>query len=406
MPPFDVDRIYLKVQGAATTATIATNLVVIENKPDLVAKVAEVAGLQEKLFEEEPDIVTPEATFDGLTLASLAVQMEYITGAAHCNQALNVLGGSALMAVDIETARKDEDPRSGLDPHRATIRLIQLYDGNEKVYVFDCFQNEVWIALLSSNIWSRPMVAHNAVFELKHLKNSGIVIPNIGCTMLQSNALTGELPKLTTLVKRFLGKELSKAQQVSDWSVADLSKVQLEYAALDAVVTHKAAHIQADKLKQVNRQMVYLTMKDSQLAVAEMELAGFLFDLGSHKVLIDRWKEEKVIVLEALSQILAGINLNSGKQVAEWLIENLDKDTLDNWPRTPTGQLKTDTNSFSQYPHLEVTQPLLVYKEVAKKLSTYGEKYRAHINHVTGRIHGSYRIGGNVTGRISDRVFG
>ena len=174
MPPFDLDQVYLKLKVPATSATIATNSKGCERNIDLVAKVAGVAGLQENLFIEEPIILNPEATPDELTLASLAIQMEYITGAAHCNQALDVLGGSALIAVDIETARKDEDPRSGLDPHRATIRLIQLYDGNETVYVFDCFQNEVWMALLNSNIWSRPMVAHNAVFELKHLKNAGI----------------------------------------------------------------------------------------------------------------------------------------------------------------------------------------------------------------------------------------
>ena len=44
MPPFDVDQIYLKVRGAATIATIATNSDKPEEKPNLVAIVAEVAA--------------------------------------------------------------------------------------------------------------------------------------------------------------------------------------------------------------------------------------------------------------------------------------------------------------------------------------------------------------------------
>ena len=105
--------------------------------------------------------------------------------------------------------------------------------------------------------------------------------------------------------------------------------------------------------------------------------------MNHHQSLVDRWKEEKAVAQNVLSNKLASINLNSGKQVAGVLQENLDKDTLEKWPRTPKGQLKTDTTSFSHHPELEVTRPLLVYKELAKKLSTYGEKYRTHINNVT-----------------------
>jgi len=401
MPPFNVDQVYLRVQGAATSATIATNSDKSKEESNLVAIVAEVAASPGILFKKNDfEISNIERATSELTLSSLAVRMEYITDAARCTHALAVLGDSSLISVDIETARNDEDPRSGLDPHKASIRLVQFYDGNDVVYVFDCFKEEVWTALISSNIWTLPMVAHNAVFELKHFKYAGVKVPNIGCTMLQSNALTGELPKLSSLVKKFLNKDLSKEQQISDWAVEDLSTEQLEYAALDAVVTYQIAQIQAARLERENLKQVYLIMKNSQSSIAAMELNGFLFNRDKHQILIERWKEEKVIVQDELSDVLVGINLNSGKQVSDWLQENLDKATLKKWPRTPKGQLKTDTTSFSHHPELDVTQSLLVYKELAKKLSTYGEKYRTHVNSVTGRIHGNYRLGGNVTGRI------
>jgi len=396
--PFDVDSAYANLHGAATPATLATKIDKSGTKSELVAEVAKVAALQGSFSKENTNEILNDS--GEISLTSLATRMEYVTDSMHCISALNNLGEANLISVDIETAKKDENPKSGLDPYKAQIRLVQLYDGGDTVYVFDCFKEEVWSALSGSKIWSLPMVAHNAVFELKHLKNAGIVIPNIGCTLLQSNALTGELPKLSSLVKKFLLKDLSKEQQLSNWAAEDLTIEQLEYAALDAVVTYQIAHIQAEKLKQKNLVDIYLTMKNAQYSIAEMELNGFLFDLNNHQSLVDRWKEEKAVAQNVLSNKLAGINLNSGKQVAGWLQENLDKDTLEKWPRTPKGQLKTDTTSFSHQPELDVTRPLLVYKELAKKLSTYGEKYRNHVNSVTGRMHGNYRLGGNVTGRI------
>lgn len=401
MVPFDVDQAYSSLKGAAIPAIPATNSDKSEVEPQLIAKIAKIAAAQESFIgESSTGVATPDVTGGEISLSSLSIRMEYITDSSRCADILSALGEANLISVDIETARRNENPRSGLDPYKAQIRLVQLYDGKDTVYVFDCFKEEVWSTLSSSEIWSLPMVAHNAVFELKHLKNAGIDFPNIGCTMLQSNALTGDLPKLSSLVKKYLHQDLSKEQQVSDWAAEDLSTEQLEYAALDAVVTYYIAPIQSEKLEQENLKHVYLTMKNAQISIAEMELNGFLFDLDNHQILLDRWKEEKDVAQEELSKILAGINLNSGKQVADWLSENLDKDTLDSWPRTPKGQLKTDITSFSQYPELEVTRPLLVYKELAKKLSTYGEKYRTHINSFTGRIHGNYRLGGNVTGRI------
>jgi len=401
MVPFDVDQAYSSLKGAAIPAIPATNSDKSEVEPQLIAKIAEIAAAQESFItESSTGVATPDVTGGEISLSSLSIRMEYITDSSRCADILSALGEGNLISVDIETARKDENPRSGLDPYKARIRLIQLYDGRDTVYVFDCLKDGVLSALACSNIWSLPMVAHNAVFELKHLKHAGIDFPNIGCTMLQSNALTGELPKLSSLVKKFLHKDLSKEQQVSDWAVEDLSTEQLEYAALDAVVTYQIAQIQAERLGKEYLEPVYLTMKNAQVSIAEMELNGFLFDLDNHQILLDRWKEEKDVAQEELSKILAGINLNSGKQVADWLSENLDKDTLDSWSRTSKGQLKTDTASFSHHPELEVTRPLLVYKELAKKLSTYGEKYRTHINSFTGRIHGNYRLGGNVTGRI------
>jgi len=313
---------------------------------------------------------------------------------------LEILVSSELLSLDIETAGIPGDPRSGLDPHKAKIRLVQFYSGTNTVYVFDCFKDDVWNCLFRSTIWQLPLVAHNAIFELKHLNHAGIHIPNIGCTMLQHNALNSKLPSLKVLVEKYLGHGLSKECQVSDWTAEVLTNEQLEYAALDAVVTYKIAHIQACELAREQLKPVYLTMKNAQQAIANMEYSGILFDLDKHKIIIDRWKEERNIAIDNLKDVLPGVNLNSGKQVADWLRNTLNAEVLETWPVTPKGQLKTDISTFSRYPELEATKPLLIYKNLSKKLSTYGEKYRQHVNTVTGRIHGNYRLGGNITGRL------
>ena len=58
--------------------------------------------------------------------------------------------------------------------------------------------------------------------------------------MLSNRLLTNGIPGLKhgldSVVKRHLGIELSKEQQRSDWSVLELSKEQLDYAAKDVEV--------------------------------------------------------------------------------------------------------------------------------------------------------------------------
>jgi DNA polymerase I len=105
------------------------------------------------------------------------------------------------------------------------------------------------LSCLSEAIWERPMIAHNALFELKHLLHKGSYLKRLGCTLLADRVLMGDRRELKEdlglsrsaslkdLAKEVLNLDISKEQQISDWSQENLTQEQIEYAALDAVLT-------------------------------------------------------------------------------------------------------------------------------------------------------------------------
>ena len=55
------------------------------------------------------------------------------------------------------------------------------------------------------------------------------------------------------------------------------------------------------------------------------------------------------------------------------------------------------------YPELPFVKTLMQWKILNKKLTSFGNRYAAHINPATGRIHSSFAIGGTDTGRLACR---
>jgi len=332
------------------------------------------------------------------------VSVRHITNAGEAGPILaNLAAAGGRLGLDIETAPLPEyaaDKKAGLDPYRSSIRLVQIYAGGGTVFVFDAWR--VGIERFRDVLAACPVIAHNAVFELKHLMRAGLEPSRVECTMLMANALGERLPSLADLVARRLDWDMPKDLQVSDWAASELSPDQIDYAALDAVAAFRLFDIQNQEIEERGLLRIYALMRDAQHAVARLELNGIHFDSAAHDGLMTRWKGELYDAELRCRDVLGpGINPASGKQIAGWIEAHLDAATLDRWPRTDGGQLRTDADTLGRFGNLEIVRPLLEYKIAGKNISTYGPSYAAHTNPVTGRIHASFRIAGAVTGRFS-----
>jgi DNA polymerase I len=302
--------------------------------------------------------------------------------------------------LDIETMPRPEwktDKKAGLDPYKSAIRLVQVFPGGATCFVFD-------VAALGLSclepLWARAMVAHNAVFELKHLLHAGANPARLGCTLLMGNARNGNRPSLADLTADVLNWQLDKTAQTSNWG-GDLSPAQLDYAALDAVAAFTLAQTLIPDLERAGRGRGYALMRDAQKAIARLELAGCPFDADAHRAQMATWQATAETARGELDGLL-GVNPDSPAQLAGWLKANLPPEALKDWPKTNGGSLATDADTLSSLT-LPALEPLARYKQARKLLSTYGTSYAAHLHPLTGRIHPSFVLGGAATGRLACR---
>lgn len=303
--------------------------------------------------------------------------------------------------LDIETMPLPaftRDKAAGLDPWRSRIRLVQIYPGGAACYVFDV-RALGGLSPLFDLLHTRALVAHNAVFEWKHLLHAGAAPGKLGCTLLQANALRGDRPGLAALAADTLGWCLDKTLQVSDWG-GSLSAAQLDYAALDAVAAYRLARELSPRLKEVGRERCYELMRDAQRTIAQLERAGCPFDAAAHAALLATWQAQAEQARGELDSLLNGANPDSPLQLSRWLAANLPPDTVATWPKTAGGQLQTDADAMAGLT-LPALEPLKRYKAAMKLLGTYGDGYAKHISPVTGRIHASFTLGGTATGRLA-----
>ncbi len=367
-------------------------------------------GTQDDTLQQQPLLDAPietkaDPTAAGELLARAGVSVRYVAEKTDAERVIGKLlalsDNGISWGLDIETAPTNafkRDHKAGLDPYKATIRLLQVYPGGDTCYVFDV--RSIGLSVLKELLNTRRFAAHNAVFELKHLLHSGVTPPRMDCTLLQDNALFGGRRPLVDVAKERLGWSLNKALQVSDWTADTLSPEQLEYAALDAVVAYKLAFIQADMMQQKALTRCYTLMRDAQMAIARLELNGCPFDVSAHTLLVAQWQAAAEAARGELDSLMPGVNPDSPAQLAKWLVANLPSETLEAWPKTASGQLATDADALAGLT-LHALEPLTRYKVAVKRLSTYGTSYVKHVSPVTGRIHPSFLIGGTATGRLS-----
>lgn len=368
-----------------------------------------------------------------VALGSKTIDIEYVTDRSTANSIIEkLLRKGALLGIDIETAKMpgyEHTDHAGLCPHQSNTRLVQLGLG-DRAWVFDLFKLGGMPGALQQPGFT--FVAHNAIFEIKHLYKDGLRhLDNIHCSQIQSMIVTAaeqsEFEKrpesddftdddetetfnpkkhaLDVCAARTLGLKISKELQTSDWAAPELSEDQIIYAALDAVICYRLHIALMPKVKQYGMETVYGLYKNMQHVVAAMELAGMRMFVEQHNELIKEWKDDYTRCESELRRFFGGINVNSTVQLGKWLTDLVTKrgkpEVLEAWPKTKTGRLAFGRKSIYKYGNVGWVKALLSYKKVEKQLSTYGESLRDKINARTGRIHCGFSVGRTATGRLS-----
>lgn len=327
--------------------------------------------------------------------------MKLITTPDELQSAIAHLAAQAFIGFDTET--------TGLDPHRAQLRLIQLATPHES-FILDAFHfpSTALRPLLELLAANRPIkIAHNAKFDAEFLlKHHGIRLGAVFDTYLASLLISAgnesDRHGLEPVAARYLNTELDKSFQVSDWS-GTLTESQLEYAARDAQVLLPLREKLQAKLDELELMQAAKIEFDCINAMAAMELAGIYLEANCWRAQVERTKAAYDKAAAALQKELSvgapqmslfeeatsSINLDSPVQVKEALAR------LD---------IKVESTSEWHLHKLAKTHPvialLLDYRGLSKSLSSYGLSLLEHLNPVTGRLHPNFRQIGSPTGRM------
>ena len=339
----------------------------------------------------------------------MEVYFQVVSDAEGLNAACEKLRGFSSLGFDTETTE--------LDPFKGVIRLVQLSNGNDtKVIDLKPFSQRGDLRTMPElnvlrDLLADPSIekiAHNAKFDAKWVfHHLGTDVGGFFDTMLASQLIAaGDLDRRHSLAEVssfFLGQELDKSQQVSNWAADELSHSQIEYAARDAATMIPLREKVYEKLKADELTDVAKLEFECVMPVAAMEQNGFFLDRGRWTEQLDKVKKAQAILADELQDMLsagvaqaslfgrAEINLDSQSQVSDAL-KNLGVPLPEG---TRGWQLQPLANDYP------VVAKLIEYRSVAKALTSFGDNILEFINPQTGRIHSDFRIIGAPTGRFS-----
>lgn len=178
----------------------------------------------------------------------------------------------AIVAIDTETM--------GLDPRRDRLCVVQLSDGNGDAHLVQIAKGQTSAPNLQ-RLLTDPAVLklfHFGRFDVAALKAAfGVRTAPVWCTKIASRLIRTYTDRhgLKYLLQEYVGVDVSKAQQTSDWGSETLTEAQKEYAASDVLYLHKlkialeAILIREDRLELAQHCFDFLPTR------AELDLMGY-----------------------------------------------------------------------------------------------------------------------------------
>jgi hypothetical protein len=238
-------------------------------------------------------------------------------------------------------------------------------------------------------VWERPIVMHNAAFDLGYLAQRGIEPVGVDCTMQAVRLLNGpNASSLETAATSYFGLALDKALQVSDW-VRSISP-RAGYLCgrrrgCDLAPAETVLPLLGDRRSAYNIQVGAIP------AAVRMQLRGILLDEEAHAALITALKTERVRLPASAERCEeAGRDLRCRVPDSAPPSRHCSPDC---W-RSRRSRLGHERRRASQHPRApspRARSPIhcsaLVDIGRMRSSSTYGGAPAARISPVTGRIH-------------------
>jgi DNA polymerase-1 len=296
---------------------------------------------------------------------------------------------------------------AALDPRRSRIRLFQTYAGGDQALVIDLDYAGAGILDLLDGV---NIIAHNVSFELSFLEAAGVGLGELHCTLQACRLMLGEYStSLAEGAAAFLNLDLDKTLQASDWNAPHLTRQQIDYAAIDAVVAWRIAEKILPRF-DVQRS-AYEIQAGAIPAVMRMEQRGFKLDVDAHARLIADLKDKRIAAEQDYRKAcrdsghVALVDKpapSSPAQKADLLTELLTSEELARWRRTEkSGALSTRRSELLRAGHYPPIRALVKLSKIDKRLASFGPTLAALVSPASGRIHAHYRVAGTASGRAS-----
>jgi len=314
------------------------------------------------------------------------------------------------LAIDTET--------TGLEWYRHKIFMIQL-----------SYKENVWIIPVYNYNWKHKLnhlfkiindripllIGHNLKFDLHHIKSSfwvSLLKPKLFDTMIAAHLLDENRPKkLKSLMKSELHIQPKEQKAINQWfkdkkikkGKRDFSKLPQEliqeYAITDVVMTY----VLYERFKP-SIERYFHSLFETEMGVVKilfkMEQNGVRIDVPYLEELQQKYEDKILIKGEQIKYRLLEynpkINLNSSKQIGEYLYKELKMPILKTSEKTNAPS--TDTETLQQLDHPFVVD-LLHYRKLKKIHSTYIKNLLKY-NH-NGWIYANFNQSGTDTGRFS-----
>ncbi len=175
---------------------------------------------------------------------------------------------------------------SGLNVNRDKLYLVQISSGNNDAHIIQLNRENYDAPNLKKILTNNNIekIFHYARADMVFIKKYlNIDVKNVNCTKIMSKLARSYSDRhgLKDLVKEFIGLELSKQFQSSDFG-GQLNERQLKYCAGDVIYLHKIYSNLKEILVRENRYNLYKKAISCIQTRVDLDLASFTEDIWSH----------------------------------------------------------------------------------------------------------------------------